>query len=64
VLPVAKEVTKDLDKPEVIKNVTSMVKIMDALYASEDGVQQLDLLINKLDKIIREKANFQLLTTN
>lgn len=64
VIPIAKKVCEDLEKPEVLKNITTIVKMMDAFYASNEGIEQLDFLVSKLEKYLREKESFALLTNN
>lgn len=38
-----------LDKNIVIQNLTSVVRLLDSLMASENGIEQLDRLVRKLE---------------
>jgi len=51
-----------LDKKEGIQNLTSVVRLLDSLMASENGIEQQDRLLRKLEQILKEKDNTDLLT--
>lgn len=51
-----------LDKKEGMQNLTSAVRLLDSLMASEYGIEQLDRLVRKLESLLRVQDNFQLLT--
>jgi hypothetical protein len=63
IIPIANRVNQMLDKKEGLKNVNTLVRLLDAFFVSkEDGMEQADLLVKKLENVLREKETFALLT--
>jgi hypothetical protein len=44
VVPIANKVQEFLENPEKLKSVNGIVKLMDAIFHSEEGAEQLDSL--------------------
>eukprot|EP00347_Sterkiella_histriomuscorum_P010629 403375536 len=56
------QLQKQLDKAVTIENLTSIVRLLDSLMASNSGIAQLSRLVKSLETLLRQNENINLLS--
>lgn len=61
---ISRRIEQALDKETTLTNLAPVVKLLDSILSSDNGIEQFDRLVKRFETLLQENDNFKILSPN